>query len=371
MNTNKTFPVVLFLLLISYTLLSFIIKSDSKIDEVSMTNKTLKPDDTFTLAKVKKIIEDHFENNITYKPHFYKYISNFEINYLKRSIKPNKVICGDEDWLFLGSDFSDVIEETNCIENFDVKEIEVIKNKIIALRAKLNKHDIEFVIVAAPNKHTIYPEHLPFKISKSGETKLDQLSKTKILGFIDLREILKNNKKRNRLYYKADTHWNAFGGLYGYRKIVDYLNTNFHFQLDVLSDDQIFFDTIYRKQLDLAKMIRIEREEENIKIRIKKSKSHTPIEVTYNRDYPNYKQKRYQAIYKNENCQESCIDKVLFFRDSFGAEIINYLSYNTKELNVFQTQYLDLKYIIDQKPKLVIFEIVERRIEKLDTYLNI
>ena len=90
----------------------------------------------------------------------------------------------------------------------------------------------EYVFVIAPNKESIYPEHLPGWIGpRVGPTRLDQLmahlkSATDVT-VIDLRPALLAEKKASVVYYKADTHWNTRGAYAAYREIVRVLAPEF------------------------------------------------------------------------------------------------------------------------------------------------
>jgi|GEM_PF-3711630 len=371
MKYDKIFPCSLFLFVIAFTILSFVNGPASGIDEITNRERSLSLNNNYSFSNIKKVFENHSDNKIWYKEKLYAFLSNFELDYFKRSIKPDKIIKGKGDWFYLGNDFSEVIEETNGVRQLEESDIEKIKSNIGKLREIFKKEDIEFVVVVAPNKHTVYPENLPFDIDKSVSTKLDQLSNADIPGLIDLRKNLLENKNNARLFHKTNSHWNGFGGFYGYEQIVNYLNSNYDMQLDILSKNQVAYDTIYTQKEDLTKMIKVEFEEEKISSRVIESELYKLADVIYNEDYPNHKIRKFQAVFENENCSASCLNNVILIRDSFGAEFVNHLLYNTKRLNTLQSRHIDYKYIINNKPDLVIFEIVERRVEKLISYLNI
>ena len=84
-----------------------------------------------------------------------------------------------------------------------------------------------------------------------------------------------------------------------------------------------------------------------------------------NDNYRRHRDPEFEKIFQNLKCREECLDKVIFYRDSFGAELIDLLLYNTNQLNVIHSKDLDLKYIRKQKPDLVIFEVVERNMDVL------
>lgn len=80
-------------------------------------------------------------------------------------------------------------------------------------------------IVVAPNKQTIYPEHLRAFPDGQPPSRLDRLvaslSPASRSMFIDLRPDLKAAKDREPgpIYYRTDTHWNQVGALVAYGTI--------------------------------------------------------------------------------------------------------------------------------------------------------
>lgn len=91
--------------------------------------------------------------------------------------------------------------------------------------AWLAAHGIAYVVVAAPNKETVYPEHLPpWAAVPPGRTPLDQLVDHALRAggapLVDLRPDLRAAKSHGRTYYLEDTHWSSFGALVGCRAVM-------------------------------------------------------------------------------------------------------------------------------------------------------
>ena len=96
--------------------------------------------------------------------------------------------------------------------------------------AILNKKNIEYVVVIAPDKSSIYRDFLPDFIKASYEKnhRIDQfIDAIKLANpqfpIIDLRQTLQNAQKKEVVYQKTDTHWNRRGAHYGYVEIMNYL----------------------------------------------------------------------------------------------------------------------------------------------------
>lgn len=133
------------------------------------------------------------------------------------------VIIGKNDWLFLGplkpskkKPSDDPIGDFRNINNYSEAELQSAIEYFNILNLWLEKQDIKFLFMIAPNKHTIYEENLPTYITKtSNQSATDQLI-TKLreltnITVIDVREALLAKKVTHQLYYKIDTHWNHYG----------------------------------------------------------------------------------------------------------------------------------------------------------------
>jgi hypothetical protein len=84
---------------------------------------------------------------------------------------------------------------------------------------------IAYVVVAVPEKFTIYPEHLPSWVAKApAPTPYDRvraaLEKDGRVTFVDLRAPLQAAKARERVYYQTDSHWNYNGAVIGYGELM-------------------------------------------------------------------------------------------------------------------------------------------------------
>ena len=134
------------------------------------------------------------------------------------------------------------------------------------MKTYLNSKNIEFFLVIAPNKNSIYEEKLPYSLSKQ-QTKIDQLKahlKSKLnFDLIDLRPTLITHKAKGLLFLKTDTHWNEYGAFLGYQKTMEEINMHFDIEPAKLSD---FNQTNHWKQGDISVMVNNMDLEETIMI---------------------------------------------------------------------------------------------------------
>lgn len=138
------------------------------------------------------------------------------------STDPTQVIIGYDDWLFLG----DFHGKTRTVDRQAPSEEDFVRGKQIgaaieAWDAYLANRGVKlFRIMVGPNKGTIYPEYLPNWARTATPNATDALLVgTGTERYVDLRKPLLAAKAADSatLYYKTDTHWNAFGAGVAFR----------------------------------------------------------------------------------------------------------------------------------------------------------
>jgi hypothetical protein len=102
------------------------------------------------------------------------------------------------------------------------QELAGIKANLARLSTLLQDNHIEFLVVACPDKQTIYPEYLPKnrRPVPGLPSKFEQMSSTvqAALGwhYVDLRATLIQAKAEGPVYFHTDSHWNAKGIFVGF-----------------------------------------------------------------------------------------------------------------------------------------------------------
>ncbi len=165
---------------------------------------------------------DHIETNINY----------FAYRTLHRSLNRRKTVAGKEGFLFLGNLYAAILDKAQGVYPYRKEEIDQWTDKLKAVENWYRRRGIEFIVVIAPNKSSVYPEMLPDSVVyKEGGTITDAIveyAKKKEISLLDLRKILRSNKGADLLYYKTDTHWNNKGSSIGFRETMRYLNHRYN-----------------------------------------------------------------------------------------------------------------------------------------------
>lgn len=134
------------------------------------------------------------------------------------------VVLGSDGWLFFGNQHSRGIDQHRGLYPLEADAVSSSVAYFSSIQQELASRGIPFIVAIAPDKHSIYPEHLPIHLSKAGTSPTDQLMARDEAGtlFLDLRRTLRDAKRRTDLilYCKNDSHWNQFGAYLAYREIM-------------------------------------------------------------------------------------------------------------------------------------------------------
>ena len=105
-----------------------------------------------------------------------------------------KVVIGKDGYLFFNSGtdkVTDSIGDYNGLASFTNDEINQIEDNLIKVNDKLNKDKVNFYLLVAPNKSSIYSNMMPEAYEIVNESRMDKLIKT-----------LKEDTKINVVYPK-------------------------------------------------------------------------------------------------------------------------------------------------------------------------
>ena len=135
------------------------------------------------------------------------------------------VLSGFDGWLYYregGEDFrhSDGLDAETLRALYDVQQ-QAVDTFVAA--------GIDYRILVAPDKHTIYPQYLPLSSRLgTGVSILEQMMTPPgteySVRFVDVRNALAAAAEtEGQQYYKTDTHWNACGAYTAYQALMDAL----------------------------------------------------------------------------------------------------------------------------------------------------
>lgn len=315
-----------------------------------------------SFSKQQFFSTDNLQSIINYSA--YK-VFNFSLN------EP-QVIVGKDDFFFLGNSFGGVIDKTKGISSYGDKDIDSWTNKLKKLQGWYEKQGIEFIVVIASNKHTIYTDKLPDRIVYNERgTITDNIVKVSLkkdIHILNLKEVLREKKQERQLYFKSDTHWNNYGALIGYVDTIKYLNTTYSKNYTMPKYDMK--ERASSGGGDLTNLLRI---------------NHF-LSDNYEKDYRftfEHENKACYGIITKKNTLGKCTstikngfnqyiinknarnkEKLLYLCDSFGLENSQFYEKTFSSIWRFHLTYANgsflANFIQKHKPDVVIYQVVER-----------
>jgi hypothetical protein len=134
---------------------------------------------------------------------------------------------GKEGWLFWASENDgDSISYFRGRKELSAADLSGLRDVLQSRSDRMRKRGARYILLLAPNKHTIYPEYMPDTISPSaGQSHFDRFvsyfRENSTVAVVDPRTRLFEAKRRRLTYHRTDTHWNAYGAYAAYRELID------------------------------------------------------------------------------------------------------------------------------------------------------
>jgi alginate O-acetyltransferase complex protein AlgJ len=280
------------------------------------------------------------------------------------------VIKGREGWLFFaGPEFapspSRPLDDFRRARPLTRREVTLWAHVREQRRAWLAARGIRYLLVLAPNKSTIYPDHMPAHIRRlEGVTPFDQVmaqvrAHTKV-DVIDVRPVLLAQRARRLQYLKTDTHWNAWGAFLGYQAVAGRLAAWFP-EIAPFTEDQFSFCPVAGPSGDLARMIGLpdDLQDEAMTSDPHFSMAHRVL-AGDSRMLPSN-----TALVTETG--KSALPAALVFGDSFMHGLRPFLAEHLRR-GVFMLGYgqFPARRIEEERPDVVIEEVVERFLRRRD-----
>ena len=297
-------------------------------------------------------LNDYFLNDASnwLKDHFFGRqelisVHNKTVSTVFHTSSSDDVILGTGDWLYYEPTLGDYTGTAAATD----REIFMAANNLALMQEYCESQGREFAFMIAPNKNSLYPEHMPdygTVSSKTNAKALHEKLEEKGVAYIDLFAVF--GEKEEVLYFAHDSHWNSKGAALG----ADSVNAAFGVQSHYFAAD--FSQREYHLG-DLYEML-----------------------------YPSFKDTEENPVYggafdftftskatkPDSITLETSSDKagsLLCYRDSFGNLLYPYLadSYGTCRFS------RSVSYDLTQEGQYVLVELVERNIPYLYTNLPV
>lgn len=267
-----------------------------------------------------------------------------------------QVLVGLDGWLYYTGEGN--LNDYQCTQPFQPDELE-------KLRANLERLDDylqgRLLVIIAPNKERIYPEHLPPFIRRSDRPcRFDQVMQTmqgSRVAILDPRPILLSEKPTHQVYYRTDTHWNERGAFLVYRAMLERLAAK-EPALQPWRAEQFSLrqETI---RGDLSHLLLIDPP---LTEAAETWHPRPPYPAQFLSDQPDG--------WVVSEIPDTTLPRAVIFRDSFANNLIPYLSLHFSRA-VYISSYVAIPHLVDEgiieqeRANVVILEIAERYLGRL------
>jgi hypothetical protein len=301
------------------------------------------------------------------------------IDYYVFNISPSpRVRLGYEDWYFYTSEQN--IEIGLGMRLLSNEELSAIADNQTWIMESLKELGIDYVLVLAPSKASVYPEFLDpgWEHRKSNYTMIDQLTdylteNTKV-PVVNPKPQLLAGKAGNDVYFHTDTHWNYRGAYIGYMEVVRYLNESGLLNSQVASVSSSAterFGDLTNMMGDLNKGF-LEQTEVTEIINPQATKVEGGEKIEQIRTMLDSKSINGEYfLFSNEAADTTVLIQGDSFFNSFYIREL--FAENFGELNFIRSSSIDSDILSAIKPDLLIFELTERAIPNLSQtyYINL
>lgn len=269
----------------------------------------------------------------------------------------SRALIGKDEWLFFDNQKS--LLDAQGLAKIDENKLQFAAKIFVQNWHKAQKNNINYLLVIAPDKTTIYPEFLPDFIKYSNKDhRIDKFivalkTEDKNFPLLDLRPVLLEAKKQEIIYHKTDTHWNRRGAHFGYVEIMKKFYQPFHSRAD-------FVDVEGEIKGDISDIMNTDAKNIDYSLEEKYEKNFSQQDPTK----AELAQFHKPVFYKNHNKNFP----ILFvYKDSFFDNMMEFFSADFSQTYFVNQFPCNLDFSVFQKyhPDFVIQEFWEGRIEEV------
>lgn len=222
---------------------------------------------------------------------------------------------------------------------------------------KMRAKNINYLLVIAPDKSTVYPEFLPSYMKASEPHRMDKFlnalkKKHPDFPVLDLRPILKKAKENEIVYHKTDTHWNMRGAHYAYVEIAKKLGLKPHLRKD-FNDKE---DEMFRGDISDIMNSKTENLDYNLTPKFKQKHHQIAPVPEFLKDF----HKPYYFVNDDKT-----LPMIFVYKDSYFGNLAGVVSEHFSQ-SIYVNEFpcdLNSKIIEKFRPNVVIQEFWEGRIE--------
>lgn len=260
------------------------------------------------------------------------------------------VVTGTDGWLYYSSTVNDYLGRNQLSD----RGMFNLAHNVSLLQDYVTGQGARFLFTIAPNKNTLYGEHMPYYEQEKAGTifnrdRLKESLEEEGVHYADIFSLFENCGEV--LYLKQDSHWNNKGACLVYNELMDAL------EKDHRTYENVPVTCSRSHSGDLSAMLYPGTKELEMDYTYEYEPSFEYIPSPLNSDPVSVEDFRIET--KNENAE----DHLLMYRDSFGNTLIPFIA------NEFQScfftkakPYILALHMKQYNPNVVILEKVERNL---------
>ena len=267
------------------------------------------------------------------------------------------MIAGKNGWLFFSGNAE--IEDARHITRFSEDQLHRWCVNYNLKKKWLKQQGVQYLLVIAPNKSSVYPEYLPNGLKMVREASalddfMEYMKKNSEVDIVDLRKSLISAKDRETVYFKTDTHWNNYGAFVAYSDIMKAVKRLVP-EIEYLQLDNFKIDKKLSAAGDLAGMIGGQSLMSDYQYHFLPRKAFTASVVE--------KSEKVRGTFTMEK-RDVNLPRATVFRDSFFIALVPFLAESFSS-STYYWQTWDTKTPMNEiiklhRPDIVIEEVVER-----------
>jgi len=264
----------------------------------------------------------------------------------------SRVLLGKRGWLFVAG--GRPLESYRRTRPFTEDELAAWTGVFEARRAWLAARGIAYLLVVPPDKHNVYPEHMPAAIQPlRAVSHLDQLlahlAAPSAVAVVDVRPALRAAKALHPVYPRTDTHWNAFGAWAAYEAMAARLGLA-PWPLADFGVTRVDHDGgDLADALGLADLLR----EERVRLTPRRRRAARVVEQHPPSAAPD-------AVWRVTRHARADLPRLVMFHDSFGFALAPFLAEHFAEARFHLYRQFDPALVEVHRPDVVVDEMVER-----------
>ncbi|MEZ5293480.1 MAG: hypothetical protein R2745_20525 [Vicinamibacterales bacterium] len=303
-----------------------------------------------------------FEGHFAFRDALVRWQAAVRFVVLRVSPQP-EVIRGKDGWLFYADDGG--LEDYLTPSLLSDEDLATWAATLQHTQDWLAARGIAYLFVIAPGKSRVYPEFMPTSLhpvlaTSRARQLLDYLAAHTTVHTLALDRALADEKTRDRIYHRTDSHWNAAGALVASREIVAALGRQVpeaEWDPQALAPDAFERRETVSPGLDLARMLRLDHWLTETTIgRVPRVPFEARVVEPAVPD-PEFAEGRVVTVRDG-----SSLPRALVYRDSFGSALIPFLGEQFSR-GVFLWEYdVDPAAVAAERPRVVIQEWASRRL---------